>query len=423
MTSTKVTRTILGGISAVAVVALTAAPSSAQSLDYWVYSDFGQGEAGALQEEFIAEFISEHPDVTIQMSGRGDDDLTAGQIAGAASGTLPDVFMNGLAMGSTLVDVGALANLYDKWMAMPEEYRAQFDPAAVERCMASETELYCLPYTGYGTLLFRNLDVLEAAGVDTSTPPATWAEWLEQMQAVSDAGYFAIPDQTLIFNSVAEMYGMVGDNSTWGIDWDTRTTRIDPDVMAQVLEMFVDLSEINSGTSRNDQSTRDLFISGQLAFHTIGPWANPTYEQAAEAGNLNYDFVLMPGIEEGKHGGIQNYEFIGVAPGENEDIAWEFATYVAGENQMARWASLLSRYNSNAAAMADPEVASLPLIERSVESVKYAMDVQPPYFVEAVPNCHNAIVVDYSAATADGEFSPQEGAEEMIAELNDCLAD
>ena len=48
---------------------------------------------------------------------------------------------------------------------------------------------------------------------------------------------------------------------------------------------------------------------------------------------------------------------------------------------MLRWAKLLSRYNANAAAMADPEVAALPLIARSVEAVKYAMDVQPPYFV------------------------------------------
>lgn len=407
--------------SAVAMIALIT-PAAAQSLDYWVYSDFAQGEAGALQEQFIAEFVAEHPGVTVNMSGRGDDDLTAGQIAGAASGTLPAVFMNGLGMGSTLMKVGALANLHEKWLAMPQEYRDQFDPAAIERCRASDTELYCLPYTGYGSLLFRNLDLLEKAGIDTSTPPATWAEWLEQMQKVAETGAFAIPDQTLIFNSVAEMYAIAGDNSNWGIDWETRTTRIDPAVMAEVLQMFVDLGPINSGTSRNDQATRDLFISGQLAFHTVGPWVNPTYQQAAEAGSLNYDFVLMPGIEAGKHGGIQNYEFIGVAPGENEDIAWEFATYVAGKEQMARWAKLLSRYNSNSAAMADPAVIELPLIERSVEAVKFAMDVQPPYFVDAVPNCYTATVVDYASATADGEFSPEEGAAEMIAELNECLA-
>jgi len=399
-----------------------ALPANAQTLEYWVYSDFAQGDAGAMQRQFIEEFTANHPGLTINISGRGDDDLTAGQIAGAASGTLPDVFMNTLGMGAQLVQVGALANLYDKWMEKPQEYRDQFDPAAVERCMASETELYCLPYTGYGSLMFRNLNVLEAAGIDPDDHPETWAQWYEQMQQVSDAGFYAIPDQTLIFNSFAEMYAIVGDNASWGIDWDTRTTKIDPEIMAEVLEMLVDIDSYSSGTSRNDQATRDLFISGQLAFHTIGPWVNPTYEQAAAAGDLEYDFILIPGKEPGQFGGIQSYEFIGVAPGENEDIAWEFASYVAEKEQMMRWGSLLARYNSNIAAMTDPEVYSLPLIERSVESVRHAMDVQPPYFVNSVPNCYVSIVADYAAATADGDFTPQEGAEEMIEELNDCLA-
>ena len=271
-------------------------------------------------------------------------------------------------------------------------------------------------------MLFRNLDVLQEAGIDPEDVPTTWTQWLEQMRAVSDAGKYAIPDQTLVFNSIAEMYGIQGSNKSWGIDWETRTTKIDPEVMTRVLQMFVDLADLTSGTSRNDQATRDLFISGQLAFHTIGPWVNPTYEAAAADGSLNYDFVLMPGFEEGHHGGIQNYEFIGIAPGESEETAWEFATYVAGKEQVVRWASLLSRYTSNAAAMSDPAVTALPLVERSIESVSYAMDVQPPYFVEPVPNCYLSIVVDYAAATADGDYTPDEGADEMIAELNDCLA-
>jgi multiple sugar transport system substrate-binding protein len=417
-------RTLRAGIGCTALIAAgMVGQAGAQTLEYWVYSDFAQSEAGALQREFISEFVAEHPGVTINISGRGDDDLTAGQVAGAASGTLPAVFMNSLWVGAQLVDVGALANLYDKWMAMPEDFRAQFDPEALKKCMPSDTELYCLPYTGYGSLLFRNLTVLEKAGIDASTPPATWDEWLDQMKKIKEAGFYAIPDQTLVFNSIAEMYAIVGDNSSWGIDWETRTTKIDAETMSKVLQMFVDLDPLTSGTSRNDQATRDLFISDQLAFHTIGPWVNPTYTQAAEAGGLKYDFVLLPGIEEGKHGGIQNYEFIGVAPGPNEDIAWQFAAYVAEKNQMKRWALLLSRFNANAAAMSDPEVVALPLIERSVESVKHAMDVQPPYFVGTVPNCYLSTVVDFASATADGEYTPEEGAAEMIAELNGCLAD
>jgi multiple sugar transport system substrate-binding protein len=89
---------------------------------------------------------------------------------------------------------------------------------------------------------------------------------------------------------------------------------------------------------------------------------------------------------------------------------------------MSRWAKLLSRYNANAAAMADPEVAKLPLIARSVEAVKYGLDVQPPYFVGAYPNCYNQIVTDNAAAVADGNATPAEGAALLVKELDDCIA-
>ncbi|MCX5512958.1 sugar ABC transporter substrate-binding protein [Kaistia algarum] len=418
--------TLRSGVAGlVALAALGSAGSAAAedvTLQYWVYSDFAQGDALALQQEFIKEFTAKHPGVTIEIVGKGDDDLTAGQVAGAASGQLPDVFMNAQSVGAQLVDVGALDNLYSKWMAMPETFRAQFDADALKGCMPKPDELYCLPYTGFGSLLFRNLTVLEKAGIDAKTPPATWDAWFAQMKKVKEAGMYAIPDDTLVFNSVAEIYATSGGNDSWGFDWANRKTRIDPAIMTKVLQKFVDMKGLNSSTSRNDQATKDLFISNQLAFHNIGPWVNPTYEEAAKASGLKYDFVLIPGDTAGKTGGIRSYEMIGVAPGKHADLAFEFATYITEKNQMARWAKLLSRYNANAAAMADPEVSALPLIKVSVEAAHGAMDVAAPYFIGSVPSCYNSTVTDVAAATADGEYTPEAGAKEMIAQLNDCLA-
>lgn len=396
--------------------------ATAQELQYWVFSDFAQGEALKMQQEFIAEFEAEHPGVIITISGRGDDDLTSGQVAGAASGTLPDVFMNGLNVGAQLVQVGALSNIYDDWMAMPQEFRDQFDADAVASCSPSPEELYCLPYTGFGEILFRNLTVLEEAGIDPTTPPATWSEWYDQMVQIHESGKYAMPDQTQVFNSVASTYAVTGEKDKWGIDFDARETLIEVEPMTETMQMFIDMAPLTSGTSRNDQATKDLFISNQLAFHVVGPWVNPTYEDAAAESGLKYDFVLVPGATDGDHGGIKSYEIVGVAPGPNREIAWEFAAYITEKNQMLRWAELLSRYNANAEAMADPAVMDLPLIERSVNAVKHAMDVEPPYFVDAVPNCYRSIMTDMAQAVADGEYTAEEGAKELIEELNDCLA-
>ena len=417
---TRIGARIAGAAALVAVGSAGAALAQDVTLEYWVYSDFAQGEALALQQEFIKEFTEAHPGVKINITGKGDDDLTAGQVAGAASGNLPDVFMNSQSVGAQLVEVGALANLYDKWMAMPQEFRDQFDKDALASCMPRPEELYCIPYTGFGSLLFRNLTVLEQAGIDSSTPPATWDEWFAQMQKVKEAGLYAIPDETLVFNSIAEIYATSGSSETWGFNWDDRTTRIDPAIMTKVLQKFADMAALTSGTSRNDQATKDLFISNQLAFHTVGPWVNPTYEEAAKTSGLKYDFVLIPGDEPGKTGGIRNYEIVGVSPGPNMDIAFEFATYITEKQQMVRWAKLLSRYNANAAAM--DEVSDLPLIKMSVEAVRGAMELAAPYFIDAVPSCYNSTVIDYASAAADGDYTPEEGAQEMIAELNSCLS-
>jgi multiple sugar transport system substrate-binding protein len=397
--------------------------ASAQELQYWVYSDFAQGDALKLQQEFIAEFEKANPGVKITISGRGDDDLTSGQIAGAASGSLPDVYMNGLAVGAQLVDVKALANIYSDWMAMPQEFRDQFNPEAIKACSPAPETMYCLPYTGFGEVVYRNLTVLEKAGIDTSVPPATWEEWLEQMQKVKQAGSYAIPDMTQVFNGVAAFYAIVGDKKNWTVDFTTNKTAIDKESLSRTLQTFVDMAKLNSGTSRNDQATRDLFITNQLAFHTSGPWLNPTYAKAAAESGLKYDFVLLPGRTAGDHGGVRSYEFVGVAPGPNREIAWKFAAFITEKTQMARWAKLLSRYNANAAAMADPEVDALPLVKTSVEAVRYAMDVQPPYFVKPIPNCYRQAITDMASAVADEEYTPDEGAEELTDELNACLAE
>jgi len=160
----------------------------AQQLDYWVYSDFAQGEALRLQQSFIEEFTAKYPDVKITISGRSDDDLLTGQIAGAASGSMPDVFMNSTSYGAILAKAGVLKNIYPDWMEMGEEFRAQFNPELIAMCTPQPEVMYCIPYTGYGAFMYRNLTVLEEAGIDPNQPIKDWDDWKEQMQKLEAAG-------------------------------------------------------------------------------------------------------------------------------------------------------------------------------------------------------------------------------------------
>lgn len=414
----------LAGATLIACFASGAALAQQQvELDYWVYSDFAQGEALKLQQKFIDEFESNHPGVTINISGRGDDALTSGQVTGALSGTGPDVFMNSTSAGAALVRAGAIKNIYDEWMAMPEEFRTQFNQDLIDTCSPEPEVMYCLPYTGYGSIMFRNLTVLEEAGIDPETPIRDWAHWLEQMQQISDAGKYAIPDMTQTWSSWAEIYSGTADSSEWGADFEDEETLVTAEAYLPAAQMFLDMAPYTTGTSRNDQATRDLFISDQLGFYVTGPWADPAFVQASEESGLRYDRVLVPGATEDQKGGIKGVEILGVAPNENADIAWKFAAFVADKKQATEWAATLGRYVANEAALASPEVVDNPLIQLTNEATKDALFNQPPFFVEPYPNDYWSALGDNAGRIAAGELSPEEGAAALVESLNEILAD
>lgn len=411
--------------SRMAVVALSTAflagAAGAQELDYWVYSDFAQGEALKLQQSFIDEFTTKHPGLKITISGRGDDDLLTGQIAGAASGTGPDVFMNSTSLGAILVQAGALKNIHEDWMAMPEEFRSQFNPELIEMCTPEPGVMYCLPYTGYGSFMYRNLTVLEAAGIDPNEPIRDWADWKAQMEKIKAAGKNAVPDMSRTWFSVANIYSGVAEQDEWGIDFEGDKTLIAPEKLAQATQFLVDIKPYTTGTTEDDQVTKDLFVTNDLAFIVGGPWINPIFEQAAKESGLRYDWVLVPGATEAQKGGVKGFEFIAVAPNENADIAWQFAAYVAEKEQMTRWAAALGRFNSNDAALADPAVASHPLLAITNEASKHAIFNRPPFFVEAYPTDYWPVLLDGVASIIEEDETPEEGAQRIVEELNEVI--
>ncbi len=412
---------IAAGLFAAALVA----PASAQdiNLEYWAYSDFAQGEALKLQTSFIEEFKAKHPGVNITISGRNDDSLLTGQIAGAVSKTGPDVFMNSTSQGAVLVDAGALKNIYKDWMAMPQEFRDQFDPSLIAMCTPKPEVMYCLPYTGYASILYRNLTVLEKAGIDTSKPIKSWDDWKAQMKQVADHGLKALPDLSQTWFGLANVYSGVAKPREWGIDFENSKTLISPELLAKATQFMIDVKPWNTGTNEDDQITKDLFISNQLAFIPNGPWIDPIFQQAAENQGLKYDRVVIPAAAPGEKAGVKGYEFIAVGPKKTSDIAWQFAAYVSDKAQTSRWAAALGRYVANSAALKAPEAASNKLISITNEAASGAIFNRPPFFKKAYPTDYWSVLLDGVANIVDGNVSPEEGSVAVVNELNEVIAE
>jgi multiple sugar transport system substrate-binding protein len=427
-TATPVDNGSSAATSAPAAPAATSAPAAAATtssakpvtLEYWTYSDYAQGKALELQKTFIKEFEASHPGVTINITGKGDDDLTKGELTGAASKSLPDIFMNSTGEGAQLVQVEAVTNVYDKWMAMPDSFRSQFDTEMVGEVSPAKNVMYGLPYTGYATFMYRNLTVLKKAGIDPNAPIKDWADWLDQMKKIKASGAVALPSFINDPWDFVSIMSGAAKSGEWGIDFSKNVTLINPDEYAATAQFLLDAKPYSTELGLSDQGTADLFLNNQLAYYISGPWADPAFEDAKKNG-LDYDYALIPGQTADQKGGVRGTEFIGIAPNAHADIAWEFATYICDEAQMSRWAEALGRFNSNTVAL--NKIKDQPLLQITVDAAKDSLVDGYPLFVKAYPVNYNQALLDNLASIEQGSLTPADGAKSLIDQLNPLIVE
>jgi multiple sugar transport system substrate-binding protein len=399
-----------------AASAATEAPAQPVTLEFWTFSDYATGPGGDLMATFIKEFEAAHPGATINMTGKGGDELNAGIVTSAASGTIPDIYMGTTSQGALFTSINAMANVYDKWMAMPESYRSQFDPQMIAEVTPADKTMWAMPFTGYATFLYRNLDVLKAAGIDPATPINTWDEWLAQQKQIKEAGLLGMGSFYNDWWDFNNIYSGAATDKEWGIDFANNVTMMNPDKYIQTVKFLEAAKAYGTENGDQDQATTDLFLGNKLAFIVTGPWMDPTFKAAKDAGNLNYDYVLIPGATADNKGGVRGTEFAAISPtGKNQDLAWEFVTYITDEPQLERWGKALGRFNSNQVAMSK---VSDPLLAITIDAAKSSLLERPPHFVKPYPGNYMQVIQDNLAMITSGQLTPEEGAAKLITDLN-----
>jgi multiple sugar transport system substrate-binding protein len=407
-----------------AAPAPTSAPAAVQpqnvTLEFWTFSDYATDVGGDLMKTFISEFEAAHPGVKVNMTGKGGDDLNTGIVSSATSNTIPDVYMGTTSQGALFTNVKALANVYDNWMAMPDAYRAQFNPNMIAELTPKDKTMYGMPFTGYATFLYRNLTVLKKAGIDPAAPVTDWGVWLDQMKKIKAAGLAAAPTFYNDWWDFTNIYSGAATPDEWGIDFANKTTKISADKNTQTVTFLEEAKKYGVDLGDQDQATTDMFISNKLAFIATGPWMNPTFLEAKKNSGLDYDYVLIPGATADNKGGVTGTEFIGFAPNnKNFDLAWQFATYICDEPQLERWGKALARYNSNTVAMSK---VSDPLLSITIDAAKSSLLERPPHFVDAYPGNYYQELQDNLARITTGKYpSIAAGAKDLITKLNEII--
>lgn len=169
---------------------------SEDALTVWT---FKQSHVEALQE--IGDAWGEQNDMTVEVSVYTPDDTYSTKIQSAAqSGTLPDILsVHSQGEDWEFAQAGIIDDLTEDFT---DSWQEQFLPGVVSGTQLSEERIensgddptttlkdltgghfYSIPMlAGTPGVVFARKSMLENAGVDSSTPPATWQDWVSQME-------------------------------------------------------------------------------------------------------------------------------------------------------------------------------------------------------------------------------------------------
>lgn len=210
-------------------------------LDFWVYSDFTQDVSWEVMKGWAEDFIANDADVTgINFTGKNDNELLTGLMAGVG---LPNAFS---------------ASARDM-----KKYYGAID-------LLDLSEIYAVPFISYIPLIYRSLDVLAAAGIDTSKAPATMDEFISQLEAVKNSGVDATTSWSAGgYFCPGAIMAADADNLTPGIE-DSETTH-KAEQLVRTLETVARIDAYANAMVYSDAVAEEAFKTNKLAFILAGP--------------------------------------------------------------------------------------------------------------------------------------------------------
>ena len=403
------------------------APSAAASgqagtydLTMWVFQDWTVGRAGEIFNEWAEGYMKTNPSVkSITFVGKPDTEIVSGFLAG---GALPDMFAIQFLNGKKIVSNANVLNLQPYYNAASDAWKSAQNPEAMKDLMSNpEGTCWGVPLTANCELLYRNLTVLEACGIDTTKRPATMEELLGQFEIVKQNGYDVLPNLTA--NDWVTSSFVCG-NPDLKIGWENGATTITAEALTPGYEILKRVGPYSAPYIFLDQAATDAFTGNKLAFTIHGPFLNPNLEAAAQNNaEFKYDAIPMPSqVAGGPYSASYGNEWAGGIDsgdqGRNDAIAG-FLMYITEAEQMETFCRDMGRPVMNVKAM---------------EAVANGPDA--PWLLgvcnEIISNCVNQAVpfkcdMMWETGCADSMFGLWDGsltdaraaAEESIAAINE----
>jgi multiple sugar transport system substrate-binding protein len=305
-----------------------------EAVKFWA-----MGREGEVVQALIPAFARANPGVRVDVQQLPWSAAHAKLLTAFAGGGLPDVGQMGNTWIPEFVALGALERL-DARVAASPAIAAADDFAGVWRTNVVDGGLYGAPWYVDTRLLFYRRDLLEKAG--HGAPPATWADWLEAMEAVmpllARGGHAALlplnEPEPLITLALQQPDPLLRENGGRG--------NFQSPGFARAFGFYLDIFRRGLAPPTADAEIGNLydeFARGAFAFYVTGPWNLGEFRRRLPAAAQDLWMTApMPGPDgpgAGIAGGASLVMFRGAAA-----RSWPLIEYLCGRDAQARFCAL-----------------------------------------------------------------------------------
>ena len=405
------------------------------NLEFWHAMSARNGE---LVDELTAQFNESQDGIVVTSTFQGSyDDNYNALLASFETGGEPNIIQNFDLASQTMIDTGRLV---PAWELME---RDNYDPSifvdAVRDYYSDENGMVGMAFNSSTPLVYYNVDMFEAAGVEVPEGSITFSEFkamCDELLAADVAPY------CITFGQVGWYFEQLLANSggLYFNENNGRTSRPTEAVFNtdQGVEVFTFLTDLfaegyapNLGNTWTD--TNDTFITQQAAMIMD----STSDVSIIENSEFAVDTTYIPHSDSSERNGV----IIGGAAlwlidsGEDaiNDAAWQFMKFLAEPEQQVTWHTGSGYFPVRTDVQESEEIQAFweenPNFQTAIDQLfttpTTLEDGSPNYAVLGgragpFPAVRNIIVQAYSRVLNDG-LSPQEALDEAVTKANDEL--
>ncbi len=343
-------------------------------------------------------------------------------MAEAAAGKAPAVIQVGYSWLNFLAENYEVTDIKE----IDSAYLDNYLPNIVELCTTTDGQVAGIPYSFSCPIMYYNCDLLEQAGIDTTTLPETVEElydWARQVKANTGEYGLAMAASTDFWLEQWEIESNGGRMVEYNDDG-TMTATFASAEGAEALQAMADLINVDkAATYVTGEAIKEAFTSGKIAM--IG--ATVGWSAGIQAG-ANFEMATGPmPVYEGKTPRVPvggSFLAITALDEETKEGAWEWIKYSTSKEAYLDWTKATGYLPPSIDSQAMPEFQAYleenPLLVGPMEQVS---DVVP--FVAFPGDVGLEIeqgLLDMRDTIMNGSVSAQEALTEMQNKANEMMA-